>query len=357
MQKVWVNSTVNLKLGDVDVESEWERLKDRIESQEASSPVVSFVRHHWMKVAAGLVILVVSLWLLNKNEISSGEGSTIFATQQSESSFYLPDSSQVWLASYSTLTVDEEFGAKTREVILKGEGKFEVEHDSLHPFFVFTENVIVKVVGTSFTVKVDSGVTVSVVEGKVKVYAKNRPDKFLMVQRGEKAYMKNERDAALEKIQTLPAPVERTSEDDNSPTKGEKSAKPSDVHVETDSEENLKRNELKEAAADDSRLEEEFRDPKSFLSLKSSWKKNQFSQSVVEGTLFNHASLTSYKNINLRITYTKQNGKVFTTFFTVYETIRPGEQLNFHKNLVDMFTNTKDLKVEIEDVEILSPNK
>ncbi len=104
-------------------------------------------------------------------------------------------------------------------------------------------------------------------------------------------------------------------------------------------------------------MEKEFSDPKSFLSVKSSWQKNQFKQSVVDGTLFNSATVISYKNINLKITYTKENGKTYITYFTVYETLPPGQKVDFHKNLVDMFTNTKDLKVEIDNVEVVYPSK
>lgn len=362
MKKVWNNSSVILKVEDPQTDSEWQRLMDKIEGQAKTTQLTSFMSQHWLKVAASLVIILVSYWLLNRNDNSSSAETTILAGDEA-SYFYLPDSSKVRLAAHSTLTYEETFGQKTREVHLKGEGNFEVEHDSLHPFFVMTEYVVVRVVGTSFKVKEDSVVTVTVSEGKVKIYPRESPDNFLLVERGEQAYLKKEHHTTPVKVIEKPVPAVVEPEDnEGSPAADEITESETKVQTKTETESteiSAGQPEEKPVAepAENTALEKEFSDPRSFLSLKSSWQKNQFKQSVVDGTLFNSAKLITYKNINLKITYTKENGKTYITYFTVYETILPGQTVDFHKNLVDMFTNTKDLKVEIDNVEVVYPSK
>ena len=57
-----------------------------------------------------------------------------------------------------------------REVHLEGEAFFEVAHDTLRPFFVYTGNITTKVLGTSFTVSARENVVfVEVKTGRVSV--------------------------------------------------------------------------------------------------------------------------------------------------------------------------------------------
>src|SRR6266850_5586966 len=87
---------------------------------------------------------------------------------------FLPDSSKVLLEPRSRLEFSGSFLQSKREVFLEGEAFFEVSHDVDRPFLVYANNVITKVVGTSFTVKAfqeERSVTVAVRTGKVSVYA------------------------------------------------------------------------------------------------------------------------------------------------------------------------------------------
>lgn len=64
----------------------------------------------------------------------------------------LPDGSKVWLNAGSQLTFPERFEAEKREVYLEGEGYFDVQHNAKAPFFVRTEDFLVKVLGTAFNI-------------------------------------------------------------------------------------------------------------------------------------------------------------------------------------------------------------
>lgn len=84
----------------------------------------------------------------------------------------LADGTNVWMFAESEIRFPTRFTGNKREVYLLGEAYFEVHHDSVHPFYVRTKSLDVKVLGTSFNVKAyDNMETVetSLVEGIVSV--------------------------------------------------------------------------------------------------------------------------------------------------------------------------------------------
>lgn len=78
---------------------------------------------------------------------------TIKVPLGSKSHITLPDGSSVWLNAGSVLTYSSDFGTKQRELQLAGEGFFDVESDSLKPFYVHTSGMTVRALGTRFNVK------------------------------------------------------------------------------------------------------------------------------------------------------------------------------------------------------------
>ncbi|HEY0176211.1 MAG TPA: FecR domain-containing protein, partial [Pedobacter sp.] len=87
-------------------------------------------------------------------------------------SVLLPDGSSVFLNTLSSIQIPADYGRENREVILKGEGWFEVEKNPEKPFIVHAGKIRTLVLGTKFNVSAyrdDSISTVSLVEGKVQV--------------------------------------------------------------------------------------------------------------------------------------------------------------------------------------------
>lgn len=87
------------------------------------------------------------------------------------SSVILPDCTKVWINSCSSLKYPVRFAENKREVVLDGEGYFEVMKDAKTPFLVRTrDNYAVEVLGTKFNVKAYSGekkIETTLVEGSV----------------------------------------------------------------------------------------------------------------------------------------------------------------------------------------------
>ncbi|KAA8479711.1 FecR family protein [Arcticibacter tournemirensis] len=84
----------------------------------------------------------------------------------------LPDGTQVWLNSESTLIFPVAFTGRDRRVRLKGEAYFEVANDAKKPFMVETETADIEVLGTHFNVRAypaDDAVYATLLEGAVKL--------------------------------------------------------------------------------------------------------------------------------------------------------------------------------------------
>lgn len=86
----------------------------------------------------------------------------------------LPDASEVWLNSGTTIRYPKNADAGERLIYLEGEAYFSVKKDPSRPFVVKTiDRVVVRVVGTEFNVKAYPGevrFVTTLAKGKVEVY-------------------------------------------------------------------------------------------------------------------------------------------------------------------------------------------
>jgi len=96
----------------------------------------------------------------------------ILVPSGTESTITLADGSTVTLKDGSRLSQKSNFNGKTREIFLEGEAFFDIAHNPNKPFIVHAKGTKTTALGTSFIVKAmsdESSITVTVVEGKVKV--------------------------------------------------------------------------------------------------------------------------------------------------------------------------------------------
>jgi transmembrane sensor len=146
---------------------------------------------YFMRAAATLLIFAVAgasaYFLLSDKSIdeqivafrSLSSGSeyalTHVATDKNEvKKITLPDGSIVTLKASSEIRFPEKFKKNIRETYLTGEAFFSVKKDERKPFVVYSNEVVTKVLGTSFNIKAydnEKQITVAVKTGKVSVYA------------------------------------------------------------------------------------------------------------------------------------------------------------------------------------------
>ena len=92
-----------------------------------------------------------------------------------QSRITLADNTLVWLNAGSRLVYPSKFMGKTREVLLFGEGYFEVSKNPEKPFIVKTSNLDIRVLGTKFNISTyeeDNLIQTVLKEGSVSVRRK-----------------------------------------------------------------------------------------------------------------------------------------------------------------------------------------
>jgi transmembrane sensor len=90
-----------------------------------------------------------------------------------EQTFHLPDGSLVRLGKNSQLYFPQEWDQTRREVFLKGEAFFDIRRNPAAPFYVYTDQVMIKALGTSWVVHAfpaDIQTMVTDRTGEVSVY-------------------------------------------------------------------------------------------------------------------------------------------------------------------------------------------
>lgn len=172
------------------LESTWNKIENK--EKRIRKPKVLFLRNNWIKgLAATLVFGLTSTWFynnffnandseLNYNELIK-ENSDGLLEQTNNSNkpqvIILSDGSSVLLQPKSKLSYPKIFVGNERKVYLSGEGFFEISKNAKKPFLVFSNELITKVIGTSFRIKSykdDPNVEVIVRTGVVKIQRSNK---------------------------------------------------------------------------------------------------------------------------------------------------------------------------------------
>ena len=175
MSAVWAVSSVPAfaKVEDANLS----QIKEKIAAAEMKPVRSRKIVPVWLKVAAAIILLLGCnyFWYTyteNLTEVYTNADSPyeIKVPAGSRTNIVLPDGTEVSLNAGSVLRYCRGFGIRERDVTLDGEGYFKVAKNEKIPFFVNTNGVQVKVVGTVFNVRAyddDNYVMVSLLEGRV----------------------------------------------------------------------------------------------------------------------------------------------------------------------------------------------
>ena len=181
-------------IDEPDVEREVGRLLKTISTQQTEPPpaTAKLFTFKWWYAAAVLLLCLTGAWYFYfrntgtrpyayRSMVESKQLIEHTNTSQKPLVLTLPDGSRITLASKSRVSYAHTFGSgdtakngATRDVYLLGEAFFEVTKNPHRPFRVFANEIVTKVLGTSFTVRSfekDTTIQVTVRTGKVSVYA------------------------------------------------------------------------------------------------------------------------------------------------------------------------------------------
>lgn len=171
------------------VDNAWTALSQRIAAENQDTPVKAS-RTAWLSplvgIAASVCLLAVSAFLIfqqwPQQQNIKAHGSIVRNSNGTNTRILLPDGSIVWLNTNSTLEYPAQFGEASREVILKGEGFFDVRKGS-KPFIVHAEQLSVQVKGTRFNVEAYSDspiISTTLEEGKVELLVPDQEEVYVM---------------------------------------------------------------------------------------------------------------------------------------------------------------------------------
>lgn len=198
LENVWIKSG-NLDPAPlpVDVPKAWNILENRIDEHEKKSGK-RIIRYLTPVIfAAASIALVITLFNLLKPE-SVGQNQIVVSNySDSVQTDTLPDGSLVTLNKNSKLTYLSSADDTQRNMVLEGEAFFEVVRDTLRPFVIKAGMGGVRVLGTSFNVKVtnETNVTVDVVAGLVELFypMNSSPDTLrLQLKAGERGILSHQ---------------------------------------------------------------------------------------------------------------------------------------------------------------------
>jgi len=183
LEFVWLESgKLSPEPVPVDVDKAWEKMKDLMVTADVALPetpapgkIIRMTPLRWLSAAAAVVLLAVGTWW-GLRTFSSAPEMLMVKGSDTVKQDTLPDGTLISLNSGSTLEYPEKFGGKNREVRLKGDAYFKVSPDKSQPFVIDAGRAFIKVLGTSFLVKADSGAPLVVVvrEGLVMLFTVSR---------------------------------------------------------------------------------------------------------------------------------------------------------------------------------------
>jgi transmembrane sensor len=154
---------------------------------EQKARIVTMTKKWWYVAASllfGILSTAIYLMVVRDKELTKFDYAAItpakrlienINTSENAITLKLPDESTVELAANSRIAYANNFGSSgTRDVYLSGEAFFKVTKNPASPFRVFANEIVTKVLGTSFIVRSfekDSIIQVTVRTGKVSVYS------------------------------------------------------------------------------------------------------------------------------------------------------------------------------------------
>ncbi len=206
--KTWELSNINKDIAEIDIEAEWNTLKNNITENVVSlnpkqNKKISSLQY-FIRIAAVFIILAVSITSVYYFFNQGSQKDYLSVNGPNEVS--LSDGSQISLNHNTELKYPKKFAKDKRLVILEnGEAYFDVAHNKEKPFIINTGEIVIEVIGTSFNVSTlpeSNEIVVIVNSGKVAVYRKNNENDKIILQSGEKGtFIKEEK--RLEKTENV----------------------------------------------------------------------------------------------------------------------------------------------------------
>lgn len=186
---VWASSGLNDSECLINLDRAWNDFKSRTDFDEEGVQIEKIIpfyakRSFVYKVAsiAAMFLLAVSMVFI----LNSEKKSQLLNYQSTATSYKNPlllsDGTKITFNDNSSLKYPENFLGKFRKVEFHGEAFFNVNSNPEQPMIISTDNVRVKILGTSFNLRNDDNsdfITIHLEEGKVLFYSVDENENVL----------------------------------------------------------------------------------------------------------------------------------------------------------------------------------
>lgn len=187
---------LNKSMNKINVDSAWNKLKNRIQEDEQNVPIVeekkirAIAFQTVLKYAAAIAILIGVGFFSTKvyKNISNKNVLEYASVNEQGKEVVLPDGTTVVLNSESKIYYPKIFASNERRVELEGEAFFDVTKNPNRPFIIEAKSAEVKVLGTSFNVNASTPgnkVEVFVKTGIVQLSRKMNSEERILINPGD----------------------------------------------------------------------------------------------------------------------------------------------------------------------------
>ena len=190
--QLWMESTSKGNMHEIDIV--YHRHQEKYKNEfvhDIIRPLLAFNKKtiRISLISTLLIILIAGLFVSNTKKTSVSD-IQIVAGKGMRKKINLPDGTIVWLNSDSRLTYSASINEdKKRVVFLTGEAYFDVAHQQKRPFFVRTNKISIKVLGTKFNVKAyeaDQKSEATLINGSIELSLNERPQQKIKLNPSEK---------------------------------------------------------------------------------------------------------------------------------------------------------------------------
>ena len=165
-------------------------IRSRLKKQKTKPVVQRYFISEWVKIAAAILISLSVSWVAFHKKIPDEllpevAMNTIHVPAGQTVNLTLADGTNVWLNSRTTLKYPGLFSGNKRELILDGEGFFDIVHDREKPFIVHARGYEIKALGTQFNVEAypqSADFNASLLDGSIQITSVTDDSKTIILQ-------------------------------------------------------------------------------------------------------------------------------------------------------------------------------
>ncbi|MBN1159373.1 MAG: FecR domain-containing protein [Bacteroidales bacterium] len=193
IRKIWNESENARKFEQINLAGDWKTVRSRMRvTMSAGSEQIAFPMV--LSRIAAVLIIAVGLGYGFYKVLTSQKFQTVkiytYRADRNVEEVYMPDGSVINLNVGSSLVYRDDFNRSSRDVILEGEGLFDVVPGHTLPFRVYTGESVVEVTGTTFSIYEKDGVVkVSVIDGTVTLSPVDNSNSQIQISKNQSGYM------------------------------------------------------------------------------------------------------------------------------------------------------------------------